>query len=351
MTTTKPYAHASIKKLPDSQVEITASVPAEIFDGLRKKALKNINATIEIDGFRKGNAPEKILIAKVGEKTILEEMAELALGDAYPAIVIDNKLDPIGRPEISITKIAMGNPLEFTIKTAVTPEITLGDYKKIAKGIAMPKKEEPITDKDVAEAIDRIKESYKKRDQAHGHSHDEGHEHSHEHTHEHSEKAHPEIETPEFKERIREALTEDKRRIVREKHRLEIAEKIADASSVELPAILIESEIRRTEAQFTEDIARMGTKLEDYLTQAKKTIEEIRKEWKPHAEKKVKLQLILNKIADTEKIVADAKEIEAEVNHILEHYKDADRDRATVYAAGVLTNEKVFEFLEKQNTN
>ena len=77
-------------------------------------------------------------------------------------------------------------------------------------------------------------------------------------------------------------------------------------------------------------------------------IEDIRKEWTPHAEKKAKLQLILNAIAKEEKIAPAPEEIEAEVNHIVEHYKDADRERAYVYADTVLTNEKVFEFLESQ---
>jgi FKBP-type peptidyl-prolyl cis-trans isomerase (trigger factor) len=105
-------------------------------------------------------------------------------------------------------------------------------------------------------------------------------------------------------------------------------------------------ETKRTEAQFNDDINRMGVKIEDYLKHAKKTIEEIRSEWRPHAEKKAKLQLILNEIVKLEKIEVDVKEIEEEVKHILAHYKDADRERAFAYAETVLTNEKVYQFLE-----
>ncbi len=334
----QPYASATVTKLPDSQIEIIGSIPAELFDAQRTKALKNINASIEIDGYRKGNVPEKILVSKVGEKTVLEEMAELALGDAYPAIIIDNKLDPISRPEITITKMATGNPLEFKIKTAVTPEVTLGDYKKIAAEVPVrPASENEVTDKEVDDAIERIRNH---QDAPGEHTHEHGEEHDH---------THPELNTPEFKKRIKEALFSDKERISREKCRIEMADKISEDSKIELPKVLINSELRRIEAQFIEDIARMGTKIEDYLAQAKKSIEDLRKEWQPHAEKKVKLQLILNKIADVEKIVVKAEEIEAEVNHILEHYKDADREKAGIYAAGVLSNEKVFQFLEEQS--
>ena len=334
--TIKKYSEATIKKLPHSQIEITASVPADIFDAHRKKALENINKSIKIDGYRNGNVPEKILVSKVGEKTILEEMAELTLSEAYPAIVVDHKLDPIGRPEISITKMAPGNPLEFVIKTAITPEVTIADYKKIATEVPeRDEKENEVTEKEIEEALARIKKSHDDEHAGHEHGHG-GHDHS-------------SFESPEFKLRIKEALVSDKARVAREKRRIEMADKISDTSTIELPHILTQSEMRRIETQFTEDITRMGTTITDYLAHAKKSIEDLRKEWRPHAEKKVKLQLILNKIADVEKIVVGAEEIEAEVKHILEHYKDADRERAAIYAMGVLSNEKVFQFLEDQS--
>jgi len=166
----KIYGNAVIKRLPQSEIEITADMPATVFDVYRQAALKNINESITIDGFRKGNVPEKVLLAKVGEKTVLEEMAELALSDAYPAIVIDHTLDPVGRPEISITKMAVGNPLEFKIRTAIMPEVKLGDYKKIAKEAFALKSEtnkkdgtdekSAVSEKEIDEALAHFKKSH-----------------------------------------------------------------------------------------------------------------------------------------------------------------------------------------------
>ncbi len=150
-----------------------------------------------------------------------------------------------------------------------------------------------------------------------------------------------------FKAKIKVMLAEEKVEKNKEKKRIAISDKLIETSEIDLPEILVESEMKRIEAQFSEDIARMGVTLEDYVKHVKKTIEDLRKDWRPHAEKKAKLQLILNKIAETEKIVVDAKDIEAEVKHIIEHYKDADRERAAVYAETVLMNERVYQFLEK----
>lgn len=353
------YSDIVIKPLPQSQVEIIGKIPTDIFESFRSKALKNINEEISIDGFRKGNIPEKVLVAKVGEMMILEEMSELALSAAYPAIVIDNKVDALGRPEISITKIASGNPLEFKITTAVVPKVTLADYKKLAREVNTEKADEAekveVTDKDLEEAVTRIRRSHAARH----HTHDESHDSMSDEVHAKLvDQAMPVLDdafvqtlgdftsVADFNEKIRKALLEDKKGQLKEKRRITLADKISDATTVEIPAILIGSELRRIEAQFREDVTRMGVSFDDYLKHAKKTLEEIRKEWTPLAEKKAKLQIILNTIAETEKLHADPKEIEEEVGHILAHYKDADREQAYTYAETVLMNENVFKFLE-----
>jgi len=351
----KAYEAITIKKLDGSQIEIVGTITKEAFESFRKKALQNINGEVTIDGFRKGKVPENILISKVGEMNILEEMAELALSRAYPEIVMDEKIDVIGRPEIQITKIAKENPLEFKIITAVVPEIKLADYKKIGKEM-MAKKEgvEPTTEKELEDAILKIRRS---RADHSGHDHKNMSKEEHEKI---TDTSLPELtdafvrslgdfkDIPDFKEKIKVSLFEEKKDRAREKKRIMISDKLIDESTIDIPKILVDSELKRIEMQFSDDITKMGATIDDYLKHAKKTIEELRVEWKPSAEKKAKLQLILNKIAEEEKIKVDALEIENEVNHIVEHYKDADRERASVYAETVLTNEKVFQFLELQ---
>ena len=349
----KSYETASIKKLDKSRIEITGSIPSAVWEKFRTQALKNINESVTIDGFRKGKVPEEILVAKAGESAINEETAELALTKAYMDILIDNKIDAIGKPEVHITKLAIGNPLEFKAMTAVVPEVKLPDYKKIAKDeIAKSPAEEKVSDKEVEEAIIKIRKSRA--------SHD-NHDHAKMTPEEHDkaiESAMPELtddfvktlgdfnDIPDFKVKLSRMIAEQKRDEANEKRRIRIADAIAEAATIEMPDLMIDSEVNRTQSQFEADVERMGVKMDDYLKHAKKTLAEIRLEWRPHAEKKAKLQLILNEIAKAEDIMPDAKEIEDEVGHIVEHYKDADRESAAVYAETVLTNEKVFQFLE-----
>ncbi|MBI5126259.1 MAG: hypothetical protein HZA80_00620 [Candidatus Taylorbacteria bacterium] len=365
----KLYKDSKINKLPGSMVEITAAIPVDVLSGYRAQALKNINETVTIDGFRKGNVPEKTLIAKVGEMNILYEMAELALEKVYPAIITDEALDVIGRPEISITKIAADNDLEFKITTAVTPEVTLGDYKKALKKIAKGEEKAEVTDEDISKILEELRTSHAKRlahDALHaleGSNPDEESEDAHQHapiSEEDIKKNLPELNDDfakilgnfatldELKTRIKENVLGEKEKKIKDKARLALSDVLLETATIDIPKILVDAELTRSEGQFRDDISRMGIKVDDYLKHTKKTIDDLKEEWRDSATKKAKLQLILNTIAKEEKIRPDVKDIEKEVEYITEYYKDADKERAYVYAESVLTNELVFKFLEEQ---
>jgi trigger factor len=80
-----------INKLAGSQIEITATISAKDLSAYRVQAIKNLNGEVSIDGFRKGKVPEAVLLEKIGEMTLLYEMAELAIGDEYPKIIEKEK--------------------------------------------------------------------------------------------------------------------------------------------------------------------------------------------------------------------------------------------------------------------
>ena len=282
-----------------------------------------------------------MLIGKVGELSILEEGAYKAIREALPHLLSEHEYDFIGAPEVTITKIAHGEPLGFKIKIAVMPEVELSDYKKIAK--AENSKETPkaeVSEKEVEESIGQILKSVADKS---------------------DKNENPKIpelndelvkklgdfkDVSDFKVKIKNILTKEKENKTREKKRLEIVEKIISDSKMSLPKVLIENELNKMEAQFKDDIEKMGMKVEDYLKRIKKNLEDLRKEWGHDAEKRAKLQIVLNRIAVAEKITADKNEVEKETSHLLEHYKNASLTKAKEYIEMIMTNQKVFEFLE-----
>ena len=149
-----------------------------------------------------------------------------------------------------------------------------------------------------------------------------------------------------FKNKLKENIKIEKENTRKEKTRLKIIEEIIDKAELEVPEILINLELDKILYKMESDITQMGLKFEDYLKHLSKTKENLRGEFKKDGEKKAKLALILNEIAKVEKIIADEEAVAKEVANILEHYKDADPTRARMHAENVLTNEKIFSFLE-----
>ena len=151
-----------------------------------------------------------------------------------------------------------------------------------------------------------------------------------------------------FKAKLAENMRKEKEGRNREKKRIEASDKIIEGSTIPLPRLLIESELDKMTGGFKEDLARMQWTLENYLKQIQKTEADLRKEWEPDAIKRAKLQLILSKIAEEEKIEANPLMVEQELEHLMEHLKDVHPERARLYIQTMLRNEEVFKFLEAQ---
>ncbi|MFZ2038591.1 MAG: trigger factor [Minisyncoccia bacterium] len=346
----KPHKINKTTKLEKSQVEIEAEISFDEVKKHRATALDKIQKNLNLPGFRPGHVPESVIIGKIGDLAIWEEAAEIALQSAIADILQEGQYAYIGQPQVAITKIAEGNPVEFKIRLALLPEIEISDYKKIATKINSAKEEAiEATDKDLDDAILKIRESYAQ----HFHTHPEGEEHK-----EGEEVKLPEVDKEfikklgdfkdieDFKTKVREGIIQEKTHRAKEKKRLTIIEKVIADSKIDLPQILVDAELHKMEAQFADDIARFGFKVEDYLKHLGKKMEDMRKEWVTDAEKRSKLQLILNKIALTEKIEPKKEEMEDQVKKLLEQYKDIKEERVREYVWMMMTNEKVFEWLE-----
>ena len=376
----------TVTKQDGSQVKIEGEIPFAVLQKHRAAALKKLGENVSIDGFRKGNVPEDMLVKHVGKITILTEMAERALAATYPEIVKAHELAVIGHPEIQITKIAPDNPLGFTARVAIIPEITLPDYKAIAAKLNTEKDSAEVTEVDVEKQIedilrqkvayDRLQEKAAKKAEAEKQKPDVGDttelptpeseaakEAESEEDFDPAKLPLPELtddyvktlgqpgqfETVEdFKAKIREHLAIEKEREVAAQHRAKVTDAIIDESAFELPAVLVDAEISQMLAQMNEDLARANLKFDAYLKHIKKTKEELTEEWKPAAEKRARLQLVLNEIAKVEETKPDEAQLEAQVKQLLEQYKDADENRVRVYVASVMTNEAVMQLLENQ---
>jgi trigger factor len=145
--------------LPKSQIELTIELSADEFRPYILRGAENVSREVKIEGFRPGKVPYEVLKNKIGEMTILEEAARLAINKTIDQAMAENiKEEVAGQPQVNITKLAPDNPLEYKVVLAVLPEIKLGDYKS-AK-VKMEKME--IRDEEVLKTIEYLSEAQAK---------------------------------------------------------------------------------------------------------------------------------------------------------------------------------------------
>ena len=343
----------TIKKLPKSEIAIDVTVPKETFEAYREKALARISEHVEVQGFRKGKAPTHMVEKQVVPMALLEEMADMAINEHFPKVLKDEKIDAVGRPAITITKIAKGDDLEFTATVAVLPEVKLPDYKKLAAKENKEGVEVAVSDEELHAAIKELKkarahDAIHKAGEAHDHEAFEKQEFTHDLTDEDVKAFGPFGTVADFHDKFRENIASEKKSREIEKRRIATLEAIGDATTVEIPDVLVESELENLMNRLQADIAQAGISFEDYLKHIKKTESDIRTDMRPDAEKRAKMELIMMEIAKAEGLKADEANVEVEAKRLMETYTDADPTRARFYIAHMLLNEEIFKFLEKQ---
>src|SRR3989344_1520485 len=146
-----------LKKLPKSEIQIDFELDAAEFSKYVDKALEHLKNHVKIDGFRKGMVPREMVEKQVGQENVLMEAGDIAVKETYTKFVNENKLEPIGNPDVQIKKVAQGSEFVFTVKVGVLPEIELPDYKKITAGIK--NNEVSVTDKEIDDALQYLQKS------------------------------------------------------------------------------------------------------------------------------------------------------------------------------------------------
>lgn len=334
-----------------AEYEIEGEFTAEEVQKFRADAIKNIGADLKMDGFRPGHIPEKVLVDRLGEVAVIEEAGRLALEAHYSDIIKSLDIKPIASPSVSITKVAPGEAFGFKIKTPLMPEIDIADYKKIAKAAMTEVVEVTVEEKEVDEAIKELQQQV-----AHTEFHQKNPDN---HSHDHGELELPEVNeefiskfgafesVEDFKNKIKESIKAEKEKKEKDKKRIKTIDGIIEKSKIIMPAVLVESELNRMIGELASQVGQMGLDVDTYLKHINKTLEDLKKEWTPEAEKRAKSQIILNDISVKENITVTDEEVKKEVDGILNYYKDADPVKATVYVETMLTNEKVWKFLEE----
>ena len=141
------------ERKPGSQVVLSVEVPADQVTRSIDQAYTRLAPRVRIAGFRPGKAPRPMVEREIGWPTLRQEALDLLLPTVYDAALDEAGLDPIDVPRVEVEQFDRGQPMKFRATVSIKPEITLKEYKDIR----VPRPQTDIIDRDVDEAIDRLR--------------------------------------------------------------------------------------------------------------------------------------------------------------------------------------------------
>ena len=335
------------KELDDSMIELTGTIPVDLINKEKAILVKKYKETKNFDGFRKGEALESVVEKTIGEVELINQSARSILANQYPTFVTKKELNVIGLPTISITKAALGSPVDFSIKVVLSPTFELPDYKSLSKKFKL--EVEDVKDGDVNLAIENIRKSLYLEKNKDVKFEDVDVSKLPELQDEDVKKFSANETVDEFKKTLKQNIKREKEIIAKSKLRGQISKEILDNTPFNVPRVLIDDEVEKMFLQLKEDAKKFNTTIEEYLKHIKKTEDGLKTEWEKVAEDRVRLQMIIAKIAEKEKIEINQSDIDKEVEILKKRFGEVDENSLKLYVNILLTNEKIFNLLESQS--
>lgn len=330
----------NIQKFPKSVIEVSVAVPWVDMQANWDQTLQRMAAEVEISGFRKGAAPLPMVEQQLGQR-----LQDEVLKNAMPQFLIEalkgTDIVPIDYPKYELISFVRGMQLQFKATVTNRPSVTVGNYKTIK--VARPTVK-PVTEEEVGKVLEDLFKRYQTRPgvtqptqpqpvqapqpgQAGSINFQGGLTQPAQTT---QPQAAPVSTTPddEFAKAmgatsltdLKDKIKKDLENNVNYNNELDyeesILQEVEKLTTVELPDILIQDELNRMLVSLQRRVADMGMLLEDYLKGQGKTLEAIKEEWKPQAEKNVRMELGLADIAKQENVTITDAELQAEIDKI-----------------------------------
>lgn len=341
-----------IVKLPKSQIDIQVTIPWSDMQPKWDEVFAKAASEVEIPGFRKGQAPVNVV-----EPRILPQVQQEALKQIMPQALIEalqgTTYVPIDYPQYNVTSFTKGGELKFTARVTIKPEVRVGNYK-VVDAKRPPLKQ--VTDEEVDKIIGDLFNRWKLRQpvqpsntqvaQSNGamggaggsmtfNASAAGSTSSPQGSAQVSQQnavpqAGPAATVPndefakqmganslaELKTKMKADLEAEAKYNNELDYEESILQEVEKITNVDIPEVLIQDELARMLLSLQRNVSDRGLLMEEYLKGQKKTVEQLKAEWRPQAERNVRMELGLSEIARTENVNISDVELQAEIDKI-----------------------------------
>jgi trigger factor len=132
---------------------LEVSVSLEVVQEAEEQTARRYASSVRLPGFRPGKAPTA-LVRKRFKDAIRQQTLESLLQEAYQEVVNREHLKVASTPHLHDVRFDEGKPLVFELHVEVRPEITLGR----TQGFRVSRATTAVTDENVREQLDQLRD-------------------------------------------------------------------------------------------------------------------------------------------------------------------------------------------------
>ena len=140
----------------------------------------------------------------------------------------------------------------------------------------------------------------------------------------------------EYKADLKAKLSETEQQQATTENENNVVEKVVSNASMEIPEAMIEEQVNGTIEDYARRMRSQGLTMEQYMQFTGMTVDKLKEEIRPQAEKRIRTRLVLEAVAEAEKLEASEDAVEAEIRKMAENYKmEPDRAKELLGEEGI----------------
>ncbi len=134
---------------------VQVAVDAAEVDAAFDKVIRSYARQVRVPGFRPGKAPRGVLVKRIGEEALAEEVREALIDDGYPAAIREHDLQAIHAHAHGDAPV-QGQPFEYELHLDLYPEFSLPEPSEIV----LDSEAEPVGDAQVEETVENLRREH-----------------------------------------------------------------------------------------------------------------------------------------------------------------------------------------------
>lgn len=159
----------------------------------------------------------------------------------------------------------------------------------------------------------------------------------------------PKIDLGDYKDEVQKVTAKGKILIPgKEKEAVsfdEIAKALLSSAKITVPKVILDQEVERLLAQTLDEIKRLGLTLDQYLASTGKNIEALKADYAKKAEADIKIEFILQQVANEQNIKVEESEIEEAVKAAKTDAERQNLNSNKYLVASIIRQQKTLDFL------